>query len=73
MRRSLSPWLLLLAGMSGGIATYAACPGCIGRDRVNSTCEWTGDTAFPLDSQNPAHQQHLVTDAQLAMLARAPI
>jgi hypothetical protein len=67
MRRFLPPWLLLLVGMFGGIGvTYVACPGCIDRDRVNSTCEWTGDTKFPLDSQNPAHQQHLIKDAQLA-------
>ena len=66
-RQLFAPWLLLLVGMSGGIgATYVGCPGCIERDRVNSTCEWTGDTKFPLDSQNPAHQQHLIKDAQLA-------
>lgn len=67
MRRFLAPWLLLLVGMSGGIgATYVACPGCIERDRVNSACEWTGDTKFLLDPQRPAHQQHLIRDAQLA-------
>jgi hypothetical protein len=67
MRRFLAPWLLLLVGMSCGIgATYVGCPGCIERDRVNSTCEWTGDTTFPLDAQNRAHQQHLIADAQLA-------
>jgi hypothetical protein len=67
MGRFLAPWLLLLVGMSGGIAaTYVGCPGCIERDRVNSTCEWTGDTKFPLDSQTPSHQQHLIKDAQLA-------
>jgi hypothetical protein len=66
-RRIFAPWLLLLVGMSGGIgATYVGCPGCIERDRVNSTCEWTGDAKFPLDSQNPAHRQHLIKDAQLA-------
>ena len=66
-RQLFAPWLLLLVGMSSGIgATYVGCPGCIERDRVNSTCEWTGDTTFPLDSQNPAHQQHLIKDAQLA-------
>ncbi len=65
--RRFAPWLLLLVAMSGGLAaTYARCPGCIDRDRVNRTCEWTGDTPFPLDSQNPAHQQHLIADAQLA-------
>jgi hypothetical protein len=42
------------------------CPGCIERDRVNSTCEWTGDTTFPIDAQHRAHQQHLIADAQLA-------
>jgi hypothetical protein len=67
MNRLRWAWLLLLVGMSGGIgATYVGCPGCIERDRVNSICEWTGDTKFPFDSQNPAHQQHLIKDAQLA-------
>jgi hypothetical protein len=42
------------------------CPGCIARDRVNKSCEWTGDTKFPLDPRNPAHQEHLIEDAQLA-------
>jgi hypothetical protein len=66
-RQLFAPWLLLLVGMSGGIgATYVGCPGCIERDRVNSTCEWTGDTTFPLDSQNREHQRHLIKDAQLA-------
>jgi hypothetical protein len=67
MRRFLAPWLLLLVGMSGGIGSiYRGCPGCIERDRANSTCQWTGDTKFPFDSQNPADQQHLIKDAQLA-------
>lgn len=60
-------WFLLLAITSGGgVITYVRCPGCIDRNRVNKTCEWTGDTAFPIDSQNAAHQTHLVADAQLA-------
>jgi hypothetical protein len=40
--------------------------GCIDRNRVNTTCRWTGDTAFRLDSQNSTHQEHLIKDAQLA-------
>lgn len=53
--------------MSGGVgATCVGCPGCIDRNRVNKTCEWTGDTAFPINPQNAAHQKHLVADAQLA-------
>jgi hypothetical protein len=43
-----------------------SCPGCIDRNRVNTACKWTGDTAFPIDPQNRVHQQHLVADAQLA-------
>ena len=66
MRRLLSPWLVLLAVASGGVLTYMRCPGCIERDRVNKTCEWTGDSAFAIDQQNEAHQRHLVADAQLA-------
>jgi hypothetical protein len=67
MRRLLAPWLILLVAMAGGVGgTYVGCPGCIARDRVNKTCEWTGDTKFPLDSQNPVHREHVIKDAQLA-------
>jgi hypothetical protein len=67
MKRVLGLWLLLLAVASGGgVVTYISCPGCIPRDRVNKTCEWTGDTTFPLESRNPAHREHLIKDAQLA-------
>lgn len=45
---------------------YVTCPGCIDPSRVNSGCEWTGDTAFPIDPQNAAHQKHLVSDAHIA-------
>jgi hypothetical protein len=65
--RSPALWLVLIGVLSAGIgATYVTCPGCVDRSRVNSVCEWTGDAAFPLDLQNPAHRQHLVADAQLA-------
>ena len=65
MKRSLTPWLLFLVVTSGGIgATDVRCPGCIDRNRVNKTCEWSGDTAFPIDRENAAHQKHLVADAQ---------
>jgi hypothetical protein len=67
MTRVLALWLLGFAVAFGGaIATYVRCPGCIPRDRVNKTCEWTGDARFSLEPQNPAHQEHLVEDAQLA-------
>src|SRR5436190_2244498 len=67
MKRLLAPWLLLLVVIPGGItAIYIGCPGCIDRNRVNKTCEWTGDSAFRIDPQNAAHQKHLVADAQLA-------
>jgi hypothetical protein len=56
MRRLLSPWLLLLACLSG----------CIGRERLNGTCEWTHDPTFPVDLQYRAHQQHLIDDVQAA-------
>src|SRR5258706_9480862 len=52
----LAPWFLLLVAVPGGID----------RSRVNANCEWTGDSSFPIDQQNTAHQQHLVADAQLA-------
>ncbi len=40
--------------------------GCIDRTRVNASCQWTGDTNFPIDLENAVHRQHLVDDAQLA-------
>src|SRR5919199_2911249 len=55
-RRAFAPWLLLLV---------CTC-GCIDRTRTNSTCEWTRDSAFPLDLANPDDQRHLVADGQLA-------
>jgi hypothetical protein len=58
--------LLLVVTACGAVVTYLRCPGCIERDRVNATCEWKGDTAFPTDPQNASHQSHLVADAQLA-------
>ena len=67
MRPSLAAWLLGLVAMAGGVAaTYATCPGCIDRSRINTACEWTGDTAFPMAARNAAHQKHLVSDAQIA-------
>ncbi len=63
----MKPWLglfiasALILGM-----TWARCPGCLDRARQNDTCTSTGDTAFPIDLSNPAQQQHLVQDAQLA-------
>src|SRR5262249_7433558 len=67
MRPFVAPLGLLLVVMCGGItATYITCPGCIDRTRVNSACEWSGDTRFEIDPRTPAHQRHLVSDAQLA-------
>ena len=65
--RSLPPWLVLVAVMAVSLAVNRAiCLGCVDRHRGNRTCEWTGDTAFPIDVRNPAHWEHLVGDAQLA-------
>jgi hypothetical protein len=66
MRHVLAPSLLLLVAVSSGVAFARHCPGCIDRSRVNKGCEWTGDTAFPIDWNNLPHRQHLVGDAQLA-------
>jgi hypothetical protein len=61
------PWLLLMVVIPVGVgATYLMGPGFVDRHRGNRTCEWTGDTAFRIDMGNPAHQKHLVADAQLA-------
>ena len=66
MRRLIAPLFLLLVAVSGGVWFDRHCPGCIDRSRVNKGCEWTRDTAFPIDWNNPVHRQHLVADAQLA-------
>ena len=67
MRPLLALWLLGLVAMVGGVwATYATCPGCIDRSRVNTECEWMGDSAFPIEPQHADHQKHLVGDAHLA-------
>lgn len=68
MRLLLAAWLPGLVAMwAGGVwATYATCPGCIDRSRVNTACEWTGDSAFPIEPQHADHQKHLVGDAHLA-------
>jgi hypothetical protein len=67
MRPVLAGWLLGLVAIVGGVwATYVTCPGCVDRTRINSACEWTGDTAFPIDPRNAAHQKHLVSDAHIA-------
>jgi hypothetical protein len=66
IKQGLAPLLLLFAVTAGGVITYLRCPGCIERERVNKTCEWSGDTAFPIDHRNAAHQTHLVADAHLA-------
>jgi hypothetical protein len=60
-------WLLVFAATaSASVVTYSVCPGCIPRDRVNSTCEWTGDAAFAFEPENAVHRTHLIEDAQLA-------
>lgn len=67
MRRSLPLSLLgVVVLFSGGATTYVRCPGCIPRDRVNTACEWRGDSPFTVHTGNPAHWSHLVEDAQLA-------
>lgn len=58
---------LVFAAMSGcPLSTHVICPACIDHERDNSRCEWIGDTPFLLEPGNPAHQRHLVHDAQLA-------
>ena len=67
MTRLLTPWVLALVAVSAGSwLTYVSCPGCIDRSRVNTSCAWTGDTAFAVDPQNAAQRKHLAGDAQLA-------
>jgi hypothetical protein len=67
MRPRHALWLFGAAVvLAGATVTYVRCPGCIPRERINAGCEWTGDTRFALDLQNPAHRAHLVEDAQLA-------
>ena len=67
MKRSFAQWLLALSTMVvGSWLLYVSCPGCIDGSRANTTCEWTGDRAFPIDPQIQAHREHLAGDAQLA-------
>jgi len=67
MRPLLAAWLLGFVAMVAGVwATYVTCPGCIDRSRINSACEWAGDTAFPIDARNAAHEEHLGSDAHIA-------
>jgi hypothetical protein len=56
VRRWLASWVLVCVCVAG----------CIDRQRVNRTCDWTGDATFPLDLLNPADRQHLIEDGQLA-------
>ena len=48
------------------LATHVICPYCVDGHRDNAGCEWVGDTTFPIETQNPAHQRHLIQDAHLA-------
>ena len=67
MRRRVRLGLFACAAVVGGaVVTYVRCPGCLPRDRINASCEWTGDTSFRLDARDAAHRAHLVEDAQLA-------
>src|SRR5881397_3483428 len=58
--------LLVVIAAFTGVGTARYCPGCLDRGRVNKGCQWTGDSAFPIDWQNTAHRRHLIADAQLA-------
>ena len=66
MRRFVASSLMLLVPAAIGVAFAERCPSCLDRGRVNKRCEWTGDAAFPIDWNKPAHRQHLIHDAQLA-------
>jgi len=67
MRPLRVAWLVGLLVMAGGVSTtYVTCPGCIDRNRVNKSCEWTGDRTFAIDPLSAGHQQHLAGDAHLA-------
>jgi hypothetical protein len=67
LRRFAALWFVLLLVVCALIgAKRAGCPGCIDMNRDNPTCEWRGDAQFRFDAANPAHHQHLVSDAQLA-------
>lgn len=67
MKPLRAAWLLGLVVMAGCVGTlYVTCPGCIDRGRINDACEWTGDTAFPVDASNAPHRKHLVSDAHIA-------
>lgn len=52
--------------LSAFLGVLVVSSGCIDGTRVNSRCDWTGDSRFPIDPRNTTGQQHLVADAQLA-------
>ena len=64
----MKPWVPLVASAAIVAVTWVRCPGCLDRSRLNESCEWTGDTTFPLDPNNPTHQQRLVHDAPIFAL-----
>lgn len=55
MARRLLPLVVLLLCIGG----------CVGHDRLNPDCAWTGDRARPLDLNTRADRDHLIDDAQL--------
>jgi hypothetical protein len=40
--------------------------GCLDAPRLNARCEWTGDSAFPIDMSRREHRAHLMADVRTA-------
>ena len=44
----------------------ASTTACLPRERLNSRCEWHGDSAFVAGTRDAAHREHLTLDVRLA-------
>lgn len=48
------------------LGTLVLSSGCLDATRLNSRCDWVGDSAFAVDMANPDHWDHLKRDVRIA-------
>ena len=65
-RRSPAKSFAMVRDVGSTLLVLVCASGCIDRARQNPRCEWTRDSAFPLNLTNPDDRKHLIADAQLA-------